>query len=247
MGLLDFLSPALTVATNAAGTYQNAEAQANQTKIGSVIQSLQLARQQRQAEIENALKIAQTGKTVAEGQTYSPEYAGLKAGAEAAGQWPYTVQKINQEHQDRLSEIQAQGGNAMAVAQENDRARQALQDAQQQFVVQTVQPFQANQGDLNRTAANQRTGTQVQGHLQGIHQTQSGQVLPILESWVGRGPLANSDSSPASPQAVSPTASTKPPIQQRAQQLKSLGLSQAAAKQQLMDEGYTDDDTHTTP
>lgn len=60
MGLLDFLSPALNVATGAAGTYENAQAQGAQQKQQQVIQSLMLQRQQKEQALKDALTQSQT-------------------------------------------------------------------------------------------------------------------------------------------------------------------------------------------
>lgn len=62
MGLLDFLSPALTTATQAAGAYQGAHAQSAKDQQQAVIQKLILQRQQHEQEIKDALTRAQTGE-----------------------------------------------------------------------------------------------------------------------------------------------------------------------------------------
>lgn len=65
MSFLDFLSPALTTATQAAGTYQGAQAQAAQDKQKAIVQQLLLQRQQHEQAIKDALMQAQTGEATA--------------------------------------------------------------------------------------------------------------------------------------------------------------------------------------
>lgn len=62
MGFLDFLSPALTVGTQAAGTYQQAKAQANDRNTKNFMQSAMLLKQQHDDEINQQLRGAQTAE-----------------------------------------------------------------------------------------------------------------------------------------------------------------------------------------
>jgi hypothetical protein len=67
MGILDgLLSPALTAATQAAGAYQGAEAQAGMQQRQQAVQALMLQRQMHEQEIEDALHRAQTNNYIAQ-------------------------------------------------------------------------------------------------------------------------------------------------------------------------------------
>jgi hypothetical protein len=284
MGLLDFLATAGPIATQAGGDLAQGQANADQTRIQQAIQTMQMQRQAEAQRIQNALNVSKTGEQDAltalhqrDAQKlqlgdagYAPAMAQV-AGDQKAAEWVTTQKQLDAEHQNRLDEITKEGGNALAVAQENARDAAARQVAQQTFI--------ANQNDKNRaaTAANEaanRTATATnqqnaqtaarQTHLQGIQQTQSGEVLPTIENWFHRGPLAHPVPS-ASPQTTPPvgglapaspstspanpsaTPGTKPPVQQRLQQLKASGLSPAATLQQLRDEGYDDDASAPAP
>lgn len=102
MGFLDgLLSPALTVATQAAGAYQGAQTQADIERQKQAIQAVTLQRQQHESEINNALHQAQatlaganTIKAQRDANTLrlgDPGYAGAMgavAGAQAMGKLP---------------------------------------------------------------------------------------------------------------------------------------------------------------
>jgi len=64
--LAGLISPALTVATQAAGAYQGAESQAGQAKQQEIMQALSLRRQMHQQDIEDALHTAQTNNYIAQ-------------------------------------------------------------------------------------------------------------------------------------------------------------------------------------
>lgn len=55
MGLIDLLGPAVNVATNAAGAYQNAQAGAAKEKIAAAVQKLQLDREMKQEQLRQIL------------------------------------------------------------------------------------------------------------------------------------------------------------------------------------------------
>lgn len=169
MGLLDLLSPALTVATNAAGTYQNAQAQGNQAKMQGVIQAVQLARQQRQAEIENIKNLADANKANAEAGTYTPEFAGKKAGAEAAATLPYKVLQAQQDLQNHLTELRQSGANEMQVAAARLAGEKAISDAQ----IQAAASRQSNQQGFE------------QGQQQRQQQFQTGQTQQQYHNKIG--------------------------------------------------------------
>lgn len=82
MGLLDFLSPALTVGTEAAGAQQQAQLQSALMKRQQEIQALLMQRQFQNQDIENALKQAQTTRTLGQND---PNTVRTLAGAQAAG------------------------------------------------------------------------------------------------------------------------------------------------------------------
>lgn len=264
--LSGLLGPAVRVATGAATDYQGAKAQSANAQRSAAIQAIMLARQQRQAEIENGLKLAQTGKENAEAKTYTPEYAGQKAGAEANAQLPAHLQVLvqqgiisaenaqnlaNLQHQNRTSEIGQEGG-----------IKTGLQNSAQNFAGTQNDLNRKNASDIaagNRAAAGDRTQAEIAGSAARLKQTQGGQFLPSIVHGVGKVMGAAGDalsdgvnridglmhSSPAStttaapnPVATSPSPTGKPPLEARISQLKTQGFTKSAARAQLQDEGY---------
>jgi hypothetical protein len=73
MGFLDFLSPGLTAATNAVGSYEGAQADAAKQKTAQIAQQIAALRQQHNDDIANALKAAQTGALTAVKPKRTPE------------------------------------------------------------------------------------------------------------------------------------------------------------------------------
>lgn len=88
-GLLSFLSPALTTATQAAGTYQGAQAHAQQQQQQQIIQAVQLKRQQQDEALKQALGLANIGHLAAEthklNEPDKPHYSPVTA-ANASGE-----------------------------------------------------------------------------------------------------------------------------------------------------------------
>lgn len=78
--ILSFLSPALTAATQAAGAYQGAQAQAGQQKQAQVIQALQLARQAKADALQQALGQANLSHLGAETEKLNHPAPVIKAG-----------------------------------------------------------------------------------------------------------------------------------------------------------------------
>lgn len=157
MGLMDFISPALTTATQAAGAYQGAQANAAVTQRDAQLNALMMLRQQKQFEMEQALKGAEIGKTTAEtrhqnmvndvgaaGIEGSPEnaawrvgVAGGSAGAEAAAKQPWEIQleQLKNDLAQRREAMLAQLSHTyrgQEISQEGG-IRQNLQTNQQTF------------------------------------------------------------------------------------------------------------------
>jgi hypothetical protein len=194
-GLLDFLATAGPIATQAGGDLAQGQANADQTRIQQAIQTIQMQRQAHEQMLKDALTQAQTGEAGAHSLVYQHEAQKLQpgdagyvsmmgdiAGAQKAAEWVTTQKQLDAEHQNRLDEIAKEGGNALAVAQENARDAAARQVAQQTFI--------AGQNDKNRaaTATNEaanRTATATnQANAQKaaadrLTQTQSGEIEPI--------------------------------------------------------------------
>lgn len=111
MSFLDFLSPALTTATSAAGAYQGAQSQAAQQKVQAVIQQIQMQRQAQEFALQQALgrstigkndseafKNTREGSRLQEGDPgyiqYQTDLAGGKAGAAAEAELTPKLQEM---------------------------------------------------------------------------------------------------------------------------------------------------------
>lgn len=129
MGLADFLSPILNVATQAAGTYQHAQDQAGQQKIQQVVNAVRMKQQQQEQAIKDALIKAQTGEAQAKTaltqheasvpRLGDPGYAqamGDVSGAQAAAQWPTKERELRAQLNNSLAVEQARGATAMQIA-----------------------------------------------------------------------------------------------------------------------------------
>lgn len=224
-GLASTIGTAGPIAAQIGGDYEQAQAQGSSQRNQQALQMLMLQRQQRQQEIENALHVAQTGEAQAHGAQFQHEAQKLQpgdagyvpmmgsiAGAEAAAKWQTMQQQLEAEHQNRLSEIQQQGGNQMAVAQEEIRSRQAMQDAQQQF--------QADQNAKNRASTSGNQATSQASAAARLSQTQSGEVVPnLIHGAKAVGHMINptnwftAPASPSSTPSSSPTPSSPNPQQ----------------------------------
>lgn len=184
-GLGNFVGTAGPIAAQIGGDYEQAQAQGSGQRNQQALQMLALQRQQRAQEIENALNISKTGEQNAltavhqhEAQKLQPGDAGYVplmgavAGAEAAAKWKTMQLQLDAEHQNRLNEIQQEGGNALAVAQENARDASARQTAQQTFT--------ATQNDLNRKAEASRATSSANAASGRITQTQGAEIVPAI-------------------------------------------------------------------
>lgn len=197
------IGPALTQATNAAGAYEGASAQANNTQRQAIIQNLIFQREQQKANIENALKSAQTGESFAKTALTQhqaqapvlgdPGYAsamGQVAGAESAAKLPADLQMAITH-----GTIDYQTGAALAKIR--GQIEGGLQGQKQTF----------EQGQQARELAGQNAN-----RLSGIAATQSGEVLPSIVHAVKKIPGAAHDafvggSGGATTQAPSPAQS----------------------------------------
>lgn len=166
-----------------AGAVAEAQAQGSGQRNQQALQMLALQRQQRSAEFENLKNAAEANKSNAEAGTYTPEYAGAKAGAEAGAQQPFKLTELQAQLDNRLTELKASGANEMQIALARIAGEKEIANAQigaaasRQTNQQTFE--QAQQGRQQQFQTGQQ-GREIQGHLQGIEQTQSGEVLPTL-------------------------------------------------------------------
>lgn len=177
---------------NLAGALSQGQDQQNQAKVQTGLQVATLARQQHQLDVENALKQAQTGEANARAQTYTPEYAGQKAGEEAAAEQPFKEQQLRAQLENGLTLERAHGATEQQIAASRiagEKEIESMRIGSAAALQQKQQQFQSGQDVANRTAAANRTQTEVRGRLQLGRQTQSGQVLPSLvhgvKSWWG--------------------------------------------------------------
>lgn len=190
---------------------------ANQNQAGQ-IQGQQMLRQilaQQQAQrmalrkesFDEMLKQAQTGEAGAhtalyqrkaqEPQLGDPGYAkamGDVSAAQAAAEWPYKEQALRAQLENNLTLERARGATEAQIAAMRIDGEKQIEGMRQQNALTlqgNQQSFTNRQNALNRQ--NQQTIDQqnIQGRLQGIRQTQSGQLLPQIENLFGAGPLAN--------------------------------------------------------
>lgn len=153
MGLLDFLAPALTGATQAAGAYQGAEANAAQMQRETMIQSLMMMRQQQAFQTDQALKAAQTNSANAtgnlrnrdagtprpqDGQSYLDSVSNT-AGAKIAGETQPLVAQTNALAAPRANAAGlAAGASARAtqpITQQNERYASGLTEGREENLI----------------------------------------------------------------------------------------------------------------
>lgn len=215
-----------------AGAVAEAQAQGSAQHNQQALQMIALQRQQRSAEFENLKNFAEANKSNAEAGTYTPQYAGAKAGAESAAQWPFVEQKLQDELNNSLKLAAATGQNAQQI--------EAMRLAGESRIEGQREAFEGSQGNLNRqntadiatanrtaTSANQ---TREQGAAQArLTQTQSGEVLPTLvhgAEAVGHAlNPANWFSSPSTPSSTSTAPNPTGITDVERQMLKSQGYS----------------------
>lgn len=212
-GLASTIGTAGPIAAQIGGDYAQAEAQGSQQRNQQALQMLALQRQQVAQQIENALNVSKTGEQNAladqHRQEMDPNFAGQKAGAIAAAQWPAKEAELRATLDNNLQVERARGATeqqltAQRIAGEQGIESMRIQNAMQ--LQQNQQGFTATQNDLNRTATAGNQAKAQQAHAATITQQQSGQVLPILESWVNRGPLAHPAQAPTAPSSSPGTA-----------------------------------------
>lgn len=212
-GLTGAIQTVGPIAANIGGDYAQAQAQGSQLRNQQALQMIMLARQQRQAEIENALNVSKTGEQNAlaaqHRQEMDPNFAGQKAGAIAAAQWPEKEAELRAQLDNNLQLERARGATEQQITAQRIAGEQGIESLRIQNAMQlqqNQQGFTATQNDLNRTATAENQAKAQQAHAATITQQQSGQALPILESWVNRGPLAHPTQAPTSPSSSPATA-----------------------------------------
>lgn len=182
MGLMDFLSPALTTATQAAGAYQGAEGNAAITRRESQMQALMTLRQQRQLESQLALQQAQTGEAQSKATLNTRE-----ANTPRLGDAGYAQMMGDVEAQKALATLPVQ--TQLEVLRGNISLHNAIAQAGVEHGYKTQEigteyglkgQLQSNEqgfqeGQLQRQLAGQR-----QNQSASISQTQSGQVIPSI-------------------------------------------------------------------
>lgn len=182
-----------------AGAVAEAQAQGSGQRNQQALQMLALQRQQRSAEFENLKNAAEANKSNAEAGTYTPEYAGAKAGAEASAQQPFKLTELQAQLDNRLTELKASGANEMQIALARIAGEKEIANAQigaaasRQTNQQTFE--QAQQGRQQQFQTGQQ-GRQISGQQANTKLELGGKLLPQIEGFFGKGPLANSSSAP---------------------------------------------------
>ena len=192
------ISPALTVATQAAGAYQGASANAIQTQRQQIMQALMFAREAHTAEITNALHTAQAGLAGAQqlnttreanaphlGDSNYASSMGDVAGAQAAAKLPVDLQEMVAKGQmdrataESVANIRNQG--TLGAAGINAGSRIGAANIEQQGA-NTRQGLQIqSQKDLQKSDLY----GQNQNRLQQIQEGQKGSVTTALGRDVG--------------------------------------------------------------
>lgn len=240
-GIGSFLSPALTVATQAAGAYQGAESQAAQDKAEHIIQALVMQRQAQQFALQQQLDKAKVGQVnsetyrntregdkLQEGDPgyiqYQTDLAGGKAGAAA-----------NAELGPKLKEMVAKGQIDLATAKmmagiEHGYKTQEIgqQGGIQGYLQSKQQGFEQGQQQRSQLFEGQQLGARLTGELGNRiaeeQQTQKGQILPNIEKkWFKSGPLMTP--SATNPTPATSASGTPPPTSAERAVLKANGYT----------------------
>jgi hypothetical protein len=231
-GLGSVLSPALTTATQAYGAEQNAQAQSADVQQQRAVQQIQMLRQAHEQQIKDALTQAQTAEAQSHSTLYGteadPAFAGQKALAERQATEPFDIDKAQRDLTNRLSEIKAQGGSDMAVAQARIAGEQQINAAN----IAAAAARQTNQQQYETSQLPIKAANTTAEHLAGIQETQAGNPVTAVGRFLHIIPQAKAPVTPGSVNAAGV------PLADRVAQLHTYGLSDQAILQQMKDEGY---------
>lgn len=213
-GFLDFLSPALTVTSQAAGAYQGAQSQAAQDKAEHIIQALVMQRQAQQFALQQQLDKAKVGQVqsetykntregdrLQEGDPGYIQYQTALAGGKAGAEFPYHIKEMLQKGQIDLHTAQT-----MAELEHGYKTQEIGQQGGIQGYLQgKQQDFEQGQQHRSQLFEGQQLGTRLKGeqanHLAGIRQTQSAQLIPAIVNRIRTGSwnpaTSSTDATPA--------------------------------------------------
>lgn len=223
---MSFLGGLANFAQNAgptAGAVTESMAQGSAQRNQQALQLLMFARQQRQMEVENALKQSQGVEAQAHAGLYqneaNPMFKGQQAGYEAQAQQPFKMAQLQAELNNRLTELKASGANEMQVAAARIAGEKEIANAQ----IGAAASRQSNQqgfeqGQQQRQQQFQQNvvlPTETQNKIRGIQQTQAGEIIPSIMNKI-HGTSSTPVNSPTAPLTLQQTqrASSDPDYKQ---------------------------------
>jgi len=184
MGFLGGLANFAQNAGPTAGAVAQAEAQGSAQRNQQAIQLLMLSRQQRQMEIENALKQSQGVEAQAHAGLYqneaNPQFKGIQAGYEAQAQQPFKLQQLQAELNNRLIELKQSGANEMQIAAARIAGEKDIANAQ----IGAAASRQQNQQGFEQGQQQRQQQFQT-GQQQRQQQFQTGQTQQGYENKLG--------------------------------------------------------------
>lgn len=223
-GLGSFVGTAGPIAANIGGDYEQAQAQGSQMRNQQAIQMLMMQRQQRAAEIENTLNISKTAEQNAladqHRQEMDPNFAGQKAGAIAAAQWPEKEAELRAQLDNNLQLEKARGATEAQIAAQRIAGEQGIESMRIQNAMQLQQNSQTfQQGQQTRQQQFQQNvvlPTEAQNKIQGIQQTQRGEIIPSIMNKIHGTSEPTPSSTPTAPLTLqqSQRAATDPDYKQ---------------------------------